>query len=192
MICKVGIFQDSASTFRRFIEDCAIQCEVVTPHLLAAPFFRGSYVGLIVPTGFANRKYSLFLPVLRAQKERIQAYLEQGGRLLVFGAAEVRADAYDWLPFHTEYRHDYRERPVSFPAEWGLQSLLEGYDLTAVPCDGTFACEEGDVVGVTQEGEQVLVGKRIGEGMVIITSIHEYPSRRFLQQFACGEKEIQF
>jgi hypothetical protein len=192
MICKAGVFLDNSTTFRRFIEDCRITCEVITPHLLAAPFFRGSYVALIVPTGFANRIYSLFLPVLRAKKDRIQSFVEQGGRLLVFGAADTRSDAYDWLPFHVEYRHAYEERPVTLPEDWGLQYLLEGYDCSGIPCDGTFPSHEGEVVGVTREGEAVLLGKRVGEGLVIVTSIHEYPSKRFLQEFACGEKENLF
>jgi hypothetical protein len=192
MICKAGVFLDNSSTFRRFIEDCKVNCEVITPHLLAAPFFRGSYVALIVPTGFANRKYSLFLPVLRAKKDRIQSFLERGGRLLVFGAAEARPDAYDWLPFHAEYRHAYEERQVILPDDWGLHTLLEGYDCTGIPCDGTFPAHEGEVVGVSQEGETVLLGKRVGKGLAIVTSVHEYPSRRFLQEFACGEEEISF
>ncbi len=192
MICKAGVFQDSSTTFRRFVEDCQVRCEVITPHLLAAPFFRGSYVTIIIPTGFANPKYSLFLPVLRAKADRIRTFLERGGRLLVFGAAEARPDAYDWLPFQAEYHHDYGEREVILPEEWGLGSLLEGYDLTAVPCDGTFTCQEGDIAGFTREGRMVLLGKRVGEGVVIITSLHEYPSRKFLKEFACGDTEIPF
>ncbi|MDD1678582.1 MAG: hypothetical protein LUO93_05290 [Methanomicrobiales archaeon] len=190
MICKAGVFLDSSTTFRRFIEDCKITCEVITPHLLAAPFFRGSYVALIVPTGFANRKYSLLLPVLRAKKDRIHSFLERGGRLLVFGAAEARSDAYDWLPFPVEYHHAYEARHVTLPEDWGLHTLLEGYDCTGIPCDGTFPSHGGDVVGVTRDGDTVLVGKQVGEGYAVVTSVHEYPSRKFLREFACGEKEI--
>jgi hypothetical protein len=192
LICKAGVLQDSASTFCRFIEDCRITCEVITPHLLAAPFFRGFYVAVIVPTGFANRKYSLLLPALRAKKDRVRSYLERGGRLLVFGAAEARPDAYDWLPFAVEYRHAYEERPIVLPEDWGLHTLLEGYDCSGIPCDGTFPSHEGEVVGVTQKGETILLARRVGEGLVIITSVHEYPSRKFLQEFACGEKEVLF
>jgi hypothetical protein len=192
MICKAGVLWDAPLTFRRVIEDSAIACEVITPHLLAAPFFRGSYVALIVPTGFANRKYSLLLPVLRAKKDRIQSYLERGGRLLVFGAAEARSDAYDWLPFAVKYSHGYVSREVTLPDQWGLQDLLAGYDCTDIPCDGTFPSHEGEIIGVTREGETVLLGRRVGEGYVVITSVHEYPSRKFLQDFCCGENEIPF
>jgi hypothetical protein len=191
-ICKAGVFLDSSSTFRRFIEDCKVNCEVITPHLLAAPFFRGSYVALIVPTGFANRKYSLFLPVLRAKRDRIRSFLEQGGRLLVFGAAEARSDAYDWLPFHAEYHHAYEKRHVILPKDWGLHTLLEGYDCTDIPCDGTFPRHEAEITGVTRDGETILLAKKVGEGLVIVTSVHEYPSKKFLREFACGEKEIPF
>jgi hypothetical protein len=186
------VFLDSPTTFRRFIEDCNVACEVITPHLLAAPFFRGSYVALIVPTGFANRRYSVLLPVLRAKRDRIASFLERGGRLLVFGAADERRDAYDWLPFNVEYLHAYHERSVTLPQDWGLRTLLEGYDCDGIPCDGTFPAHEGEIAGVTPEGETVLLAKRVGEGLAVITSVHEYPSRRFLKEFACGEKEIPF
>lgn len=192
MICKAGVFLDSSSTFRRFIEDCKINCEVITPHLLAAPFFHGSYVALIVPTGFANRKYSFLLPVLRAKKDRIRSYLQRGGRLLVFGAAEPRPDAYDWLPFKVEYHHAYEDRHVILPEDWGLQTLLEGYDCTKIPCDGTFPSHEGDVTGVTPKDETILLAKQVGEGLVVITTVHEYPSKKFLQEFACGKTDIPF
>jgi hypothetical protein len=192
MICKAGVFADSSSTFHRFIEDCSITCEVITPHLLAAPFYRGSYVALIVPTGFANRKYSLLLPALRARTDRIRSYLEKGGRILVFGASEERSDVYDWLPFRVEYHHHYEARDLTLPEDWDLHTLLEGYGCSSIPCDGIFPSHEGEVVGVTPEGDTILVGRRVGEGFAVITSIHEYPSRTFLRKFACGEKEIPF
>ncbi|MDD1675963.1 MAG: hypothetical protein LUQ17_04665 [Methanomicrobiales archaeon] len=192
MICKAGILWDTPQIFHRFVQDCGITCEVITPHFLAAPFFRGSYVALIVPTGFANRKYSVLLPVLRAKKDRIESFLERGGRLLVFGAAEVKADAYDWLPFDVRYSHGYQERKVSLSTDSSVCSLLEGYDCSTIPCDGTFCSDQGKIEGSTDKGEAILLTHRVGEGIAVITSVHEYPSRKFLREFCCGENEVAF
>jgi hypothetical protein len=190
VICKAGLFWDIPQIFHRFIQSAGISCEVITPHLLAAPFFRGSYVALIVPTGFANRRYSLLLPALRAKKNRIRSFLEHGGRLLVFGAAEMQSDAYDWLPFEVKYTHSYEERMVHLPGSGTLGTLLEGYDCSAIPCDGIFHCPEAQTEGTTDKGETVLLSQRVGEGLVVVTSIHEYPSIKFLKEFCCGEKEV--
>ena len=192
MICKAGVLWDNAQIFHRFVEDCGIRCEVITPHLLAAPFFRGHYVSLIVPTGFANRKYSVLLPVLRARSDRIQSFVERGGRLLIFGAADTRADAYDWLPFSLTYHHDYAERKITFSGTDLLSTFLEGYDTASIACDGHFPTYEGRADAQCAEGNAVIVSRSVGEGLVVATSLHEYPSKRFLKAFSCGDREILF
>ncbi len=191
-ICKAGVLWDSPQIFHRFVEDCGIRCEGITPHLLAAPFFRGSYVSLIVPTGFANRKYSLLLPVLRAKSSRIRSFVERGGRLLVFGAADTRADAYDWLPFPITYHHDYGERAITLTGTDLLSTLVEEYDPACIACDGHFSSHEATTAAVCGPGEAVIVSKAVGEGLVVVTSLHEYPSRAFLKAFSCGDREILF
>ncbi len=80
--------------------------------MLAAPFFRGTFNCLIIPTGFANPAYSNLLPALRAASPRIKKFVENGGNLLVFGAATDKPDAYDWLPFPVTYRHDCHPRRI--------------------------------------------------------------------------------
>ncbi|MFZ0182868.1 MAG: hypothetical protein WAL62_07000, partial [Methanoregula sp.] len=66
MSCRAGFVWETPQHFVRYIEDCGIPCELVTPYMLAAPFFRGSFSCLIIPTGFANPAYCRLLPALRA------------------------------------------------------------------------------------------------------------------------------
>ena len=99
MSCRAGFVWLTPQHFNRYIEDCGIACELVTPHMLAAPFYRGKFSCLIIPAGFANPQFSNILPAVRASSERIERFVENGGNLLVFGAATEKPDAYDWLPF---------------------------------------------------------------------------------------------
>ena len=112
MNCRAGFVWQTKQHFNRYIEDCGIPCELITPHMLAAPFYRGRFNCLIIPTGFANPAYSNLLPALRAAAPRIKKFVENGGNLLVFGAAANKPDSYDWLPFPVTYCHDCHPRRI--------------------------------------------------------------------------------
>lgn len=185
MSCRAGFIWDSPQHFSRLIEDCGVACEIVTPHMLAAPFFRGSFNCLIVPTGFGNAKYSNLLPALRASSPRIRKFVENGGNLLVFGAADNKADAYDWLPFRVTYDHEFRPRKISFLENAVSSTILNEYNPDNVECDGSFPEHEGICVG-SAENTDVIIEQQLGKGKIIVTSVHEFPSREFLKKF-CGE-----
>lgn len=178
--------------FQRLIDDCVGYCELVTPQLLAAPFYRGSFGSLIIPTGFANKEYSRVLPALRATKSRVKRFLESGGEILVFGGGGDIPDCYDWLPFPVGYHFEYGSRSITIQRETESASLLEGYDLNAFECDGYFTGYQGYPVAVTREGHPVIIEERIGFGRVILTTCHEYPSRTFLTRFCACRKENFF
>jgi hypothetical protein len=117
--------------------------------------------------------------------------VESGGSLLVFGAAADKPEAYDWLPFRVVYRHDCHPRSIVFAAGSSTRSLIDDYDPSAIECDGTFPEHEGGGTG-TCESAAVIIEKRVGRGIVVVTSIHEYPSRQFLKDFCAGGSLTQF
>ncbi|MDD1647563.1 MAG: hypothetical protein LUQ03_06785, partial [Methanomicrobiales archaeon] len=175
-----------------YVEGFGIRCDAVTPQMMATPFWKGRFVALIIPTGFANPAYSRLLPALRASEERILRFVEGGGRLLVFGAADDRPDAYDWLPFPLTYRHGYAERRIAVRPESPRGVLVDGYDCTCMPCDGCFTAPGCEPVACGEGGEAVLLEEDVGEGLVVVTSVHEYPSGTFLTSFCCSERETFF
>ena len=191
MSCRAGFVWATPQHFNRFIEECGIGCELITPHMLAAPFFRPTLNCLIIPTGFANPAYSGLLPALRASSPRIERFVENGGSLLVFGAAADKPDAYDWLPFNLVYRHDCHPRSIAFATESDTRSILDDYDPVAIECDGIFPEHEADGVG-TCESAAVIIEKHIGKGKIVVTSVHEYPSRRFLKDFCAKGSPTPF
>jgi glutamine amidotransferase-like uncharacterized protein len=185
MSCRAGFVWGTSQHFNRFIEDCGISCELVTPHMLASPFYRGTLNCLIIPTGFGNHLYSNLLPALRASSPRIKKFVENGGNLLVYGAATEKPDVYDWLPFSVTYRHDCHPRRIDCVPESDAGILIEDYDSLSIECDGSFVSHEGCGVGRAEESD-VIIEKQVGKGKVVVTSVHEYPSRKFLQSF-CSE-----
>lgn len=191
MTCRAGFLWDSPQHFSRLIEDCGITCEIVTPHMIAAPFFRGSFNCLIVPTGFGNAKYSNLLPALRASSSRIRRFVENGGNLLVFGAAENKADAYDWLPFNLTYSHEFRPRKISFSGDSLAATVLDDYDADNIECDGSFPEHDATCIG-SSENADVIVERTCGKGRIIVTSVHEFPSREFLRKFCCEGEQCSF
>jgi hypothetical protein len=185
LIARCGLVWDTPLVFKRYIEDCGIACEHVTPHLLAAPFYRSTLGTLIIPTGFANPAYSRLLPALRASSGRIGRFVERGGHLLVFGAGDTRPGLYDWLPFPVTYHHNHRTCRISLDTSHRFASILADYDPAAIPCDGYFISQGGDIIATSDE-QAVMVEKVTGSGIVLVTTIHEYPSRAFLLDF-CGD-----
>jgi len=182
MSVRAGFVWETRQHFTRFIEECGIACEVVTPHMLAAPFYRGSFNCLIVPTGFGNPNYSKLLPALHAASPRILKFLDNGGNLLVYGAAIDNPSAYDWLPFPVTYRHECHPRKIICNASGISETIVEDYDTDRVECDGCFPKHDGDAAGLG-DGETAVIEKHVGKGCVVVTSIHEFPSKKFIERF---------
>jgi hypothetical protein len=191
MIRQCALLWDEKLVFSRYIEECGVTCEQVTPHMIAAPFYRGRFTSLIIPTGFANPAFSGLLPALKAAAPRIRRFVREGGRLLVFGAASGRADAYDWLPIRLRYHHLYGPVNLTLDRDNPWASLVEGYDTGCIECDGYFTDFEGSVIARSGE-HPVMIATSLGRGEIVATTIHEYPSRPFLASFCAAPEETLF
>ncbi len=187
---KVGVIWDKPVVFTKLLEDCGIECELVLPALLAAPFFKRSYNAVVIPSGFANPAYSRVLPALRAISTRLKRFIEKGGVLLVFGGGDDRPDAYNWLPievkFNFKYQEDYEIPPV-ISKDNKFVEILGEFDKPAF--DGTLLPKEGNI-HMTLNEEVVLWSYPLGKGIIIVTTLHEYPSRKFLTEFCNTESEV--
>jgi hypothetical protein len=201
MAGHVGIIWDTPLMFTRLVGDCGYIPELVTPHLLAAPFFRRAFSAVIIPGGFANPSYSSVIPALRACEGRIRRFILGGGILIAFGAGIDRPDAYDWLPVPIKYRFGFSEGEPE-ECDHFLSCIIEDCQET-VSIDGSFtisepAChpaasdqqeDQGPAVRMKMGGAPVLVDYSLGAGRIILTTLHEYPSRKFLCDFCGSEGE---
>jgi hypothetical protein len=191
MSARAGFVWATKQHFNRYIEDSGIGCELITPHMLAAPFFRTTINCLIVPTGFANPAYSNLLPALRASSSRILRFVENGGNLLVFGAAMDKTDVYDWLPFMVRYSHHHQPRDISCSPSSTVSRIIEDYDASCIECDGIFPSFDAECSGSSGDAA-VLLEKKVGKGTIVVTSIHEFPSRTFLRTFCQEGLAVRF
>ena len=60
-----------------------------------------------------------------------------------------------------------------------------------IECDGTFTAADCEFV-CSAEGSPIVIEKNVGLGRVVVTSVHEYPSREFLKKFCCSGTEVSF
>ena len=179
---EIALLWDKEITYKRYLIDRGFNCEVVTPGILAAPFFSTRLCRLIiVPAGFGNPLYSEILKELRATSVVIKSFVRGGGTLLVSGAFSTR-DAYNWLPIKIEYVMEERRVKLELIKEHEAAMIVEKGECF---CDGYF--EEVDVhcevLLAETKGEDkkpLLVLSEYGAGKIIATTIHEYPSEQFI------------
>lgn len=203
MAGAVGIIANNSAMFDRLLEESGCTPEVVTPHLLAAPFFRRKYSAIVVPSGFAYGDQLTVLYALRACRSRILKFIRSGGAILVYGAGADLPDAYDWVPFQMRYLFGFLNGPVK----------EDGSDLVCIKdecsevltVDGTFALSDigrsagreltaplescNPLIHLTLQDLPVMVEYRYGSGLLVLTTLHEYPSRKFLKYLTSSGSE---
>ena len=64
--------------------------------------------------------------------------------------------------------------------EHNAQCLVDNPE-AEIEFDGYFSDAEGDVLFRDENGNALMVIKELGEGMIIATTIHEFPSGNFLK-----------
>jgi len=184
---RIAVIWDKPIMFTRLIEDCGHSCELVTPNILAAPFFRKKFHGVLIPAGFAAPGSAVVLAALRAISSRIKRYVEEGGTILAFGAAFERNNAYDWLPVQVEYRFGFSSCMLYGDKKGVSNDIVEDIS-EPLTIDGTIVGSPGEVILTSPDGP-VLISITYGYGKIIITSLHEYPSRKFITGFCSGGTE---
>jgi len=181
---EIALLWDKDTPFMQHLTDKGFDCELIIPNLLFAPFF--SFTGyklVIVPAGFGNKLYSGILKGLRANSVRIKDFVEAGGTLLVSGALSNK-DAYNWLPVKIEYVMEKRRVRTEVMKEHKAASIVEKEECM---CDGYFdwTGAEGEVIlrikdDNDEKTKAILIVSEYGAGEIIATTIHEYPSERFI------------
>lgn len=179
----ITVLWDRETPFEQYLTERGFDCEVVTPKLVAAPFFSWRACRLaLVPAGFGNPFFSGVLGDLRANRQLITDFVKAGGILLVSGA-HSHSDAYNWLPRPLTYVR--AEQTVKLKRV-KKNKAAEIVEMDECMCDGYFdEVGEGWDVILTFEGAEaekaILVTLKCGVGEIIATTIHEYPSDRFFE-----------
>lgn len=122
----------------------------------------------------------------------------------MFGAGSDRPDAYDWLSVRVSYQFGFFEGIVECENECPLSCITEDCpdlvsadgilhlpDISAPLIHGASSGEEKPDLAVCLciRGSPVLIDCRSGLGRIIITTLHEYPSKRFIREFCISGSE---
>ena len=173
----VMLLWDSPLLFQKLFAEHGIKCQRITAETIGTPFLP-SCKCLVVPTGFANPAYTKVLSGLIRSKKQIEKFLEKGGTLLIFGPM-VDGHEFNWLPMELKYVQKQISADVVKTDGHNIQCIVD--DLEHAEFDGYLTDVQGDVLLTDQEGHALMVSKKIGEGMIIATTIHEFPSGNFLR-----------
>jgi len=172
----IAIISERNFLFEKLFEDLGISFQFLSPAVLGSPFLP-KFKAVMIPTGFANPQYSKTLPALQRMKSNISDFVKRGGVLTVFGPM-VSEHNYDWLPL-----------PLSYVCELGPQSVAPSGDecscllCTSTPeCDGYLIAGEGfETVLKDEKGRAILVKAQFGDGLIMATSVHEFPAAEYIK-----------
>jgi hypothetical protein len=172
----IAMIGDETFLFEKLFSEAGVTYQFLQPGLLGSPFLP-PYRMVIIPTGFANPQYSIALPALQRHKAGIEGFLKRGGVLTVFGPL-VAEHNYEWLPLELKYICQYAPQEV-VPSDHECSCLLS----TSTPeCDGYLIPGKGfDTAMVDSQGRAILVAGSYGEGLIVATSAHEFPTGEYIQ-----------
>jgi len=165
--------------FEKLFRELGAEYQFLQGGALGSPFLP-RFKMLVVPTGFANPQYSRALRSLVAAKSRIAEFVTGGGVLTVYGAL-VPEHNYDWLPLTLKYVCDYGPQEIR-------RQECEHRECACVTCTETPECDgylvPGDgyqtVLADSKERPILAIGK-YGDGLIVVTSIHEFPTVGYLR-----------
>lgn len=172
----IALLGDKNFLFEKLFQSAGVECQFLKPELLGSPFLPRFRL-FIIPTGFANSQYSKALPALRRCREGIASFLREGGVLVVFGPLVLEHD-YDWLPLPLKYVGEYHETQTLSSSGHECSCLSSG----SGDCDGyLIPSEEFHTVLADTMGRPVLVLGQFGDGLIVATSVHEFPTEKFIR-----------
>jgi hypothetical protein len=171
----IALIGDKTFLFEKLFQDLGVSYHFLQASILGSPFLP-RYKMIMIPTGFANPQYSNALSALRRLKSNISAFVKDGGVITVFGPL-VEEHNYDWLPLPLKYICEYGAQKVK-PSEHECSCLL----CTSTPeCDGYLIPGNGfDVVLRDDKGRAILVAGKYGKGLIVATSVHEFPAAEYI------------
>lgn len=175
----VMLIWDTPLLFEKLFVDNDLKCQRILSHAVGTPFLPPCKC-IIIPTGFANPDYTKIVAGIERNGRAFEKFVKNGGILVVFGPM-VSEYHYVWLPMKLTYVQEHGSTRVQKVDEHGAQSIISDVDIdTQIECDGYFSKTDADVLLNNSDGKPIMVAKDIGDGMVIATTIHEFPSADFL------------
>lgn len=169
---------DNPLLFEKLFKEHDIKCQRIVSDSIGTPF-TPSCKCVVIPTGFANKAYTGILPGIERNARSFEQFVRDGGNLVIFSPMVTEYD-YKWLPMELQYKQKQQVTHICKDQCHGAQCLVED-SCSEVEFDGYFSKAEGEVLFKDEEGKPLMVIKEIGKGKIIATTIHEFPSGKFLK-----------
>jgi hypothetical protein len=171
----IAIIGERTFLYEKLFADLGVSFQFLSTSVLGSPFLP-KFKAVIIPTGFANPLYSKTLPALQRLKSNISGFVKNGGVLTVFGPM-VHEHDYEWLPVPLCYVCELSSRSVA-ASEQECSCLL----CTCTPeCDGYLIPGIGFETVLTDEKDRaILVSASFGKGLIVATSVHEFPAAKYI------------
>lgn len=174
----VMLVWDSPILFEKLFKEHGMTCMRLDGAALGTPFLPASKC-LILPTGFANPAYSKVRRAIENKGNKLVDFVKKGGTLLIFGPL-VSSYSYEWLPFGLEYVEKHEQVFLNQVDSGDVPCIVSDFS-EPVECDGYFSKTDATVLLENERKRSVMIKKEIGEGLVVASTIHEFPSGDFMK-----------
>jgi hypothetical protein len=173
----VALIWDRRILFEKLFLEYGVTCEWVSPVAVGTPY-SPKYKVAIIPVGFGNPAYSSVAKVIRSLRTPLKNFVTDGGIIIIFSPF---IDNYDfkWLDLPYDFKMILRDDPMKIE-QVKEHPAAHIVDILEARTDGYFVgVAERDVILKSKDGP-VLTLIPMGEGSIILTTIHDLPSRRFI------------
>jgi len=172
----IALISERTYLFEKLFQDLGVTYQFLQPSVLGSPFLP-QFKMIMIPTGFANPQYSQTLPALQRLSSKIADFVKMGGLLTIFGPLIPRHN-YEWLPLKLEYYCEYGSQKVT-RVDHECSCLL----CTSTPeCDGYLVPGEGfETILNDAKNRAILVMGKYGRGLIVATSVHEFPASDYIK-----------
>jgi len=173
----VALIWDRRILFEKLFLEYGVTCERVSPIAVGTPY-SPKYKVAIIPVGFGNPTYSSVAKVIRSLRIPLKNFVTDGGIVIIFSPF---IDNYDfkWLDLPYDFKMILRDDPMKIE-QVKEHPAAHIVDIPEARTDGYFiGVAERDVILKSKDGP-VLTLIPIGDGSIVLTAIHELPSRRFI------------
>lgn len=175
---EIALIWDRHLLFEKLFVEYGFDSERVSPLQIGSPYAPRFRLA-ILPVGFGNSTYTTVAKTIKILSTPLQRFVRKGGSLVVFSPYVDNYD-YTWLGLSYRFKLIVRSELVKLSVKrehpaTQIVDILEGQT------DGyLMGGDEHDVVLTSTDGP-VLTVTSVERGHIILSTIHEFPARRFIE-----------
>ncbi len=175
---EIALIWDRPLLFEKLFVEYGFECQRVSPLQIGSPY-APKFRLAILPVGFGNSTYTTVAKTIKILSTPLRQFVRKGGSLVAFSPYVDNYD-YAWLglPYHFELFTRTELVKLSVKREHPAMQIV---DVLEGQTDGYVAGgDESDVILTSIDGP-VLTVTPIEQGHIVLSTIHEFPARRFIE-----------